>query len=239
MSTARDLIAGSLRILGAVATGETPSANEQNDALSALNDMLDSWSTEGLIVPNKVREVFPLVPGQAAYAMGVGAADFNTVRPLEITTALIQLLASSPLTELPMDILNQQQFAEIRIKPIQSTIPLVIYPENTFPNETLNLWPVPSAANSLVLYSMKPLVNLATPSTVISLPPGYARALRYGLAQELAPEFGKELSMGAMEIAAESKANIKRRNSKPVLLKTDEALQRPGRGFNFYTGGIR
>ena len=45
METAGDIINGSLRLLGVLAEGETPSADTSQDALRAMNQMIDSWNT--------------------------------------------------------------------------------------------------------------------------------------------------------------------------------------------------
>jgi hypothetical protein len=49
-TTAGDQIYAALRLIGQLAEGETPSAETAQDALTALNQMLDSWSIERLSV---------------------------------------------------------------------------------------------------------------------------------------------------------------------------------------------
>jgi hypothetical protein len=46
--TARDLVTMSLRSIGVLHSGEVPSAEEANDGLDALNQMLQSWIYEGI-----------------------------------------------------------------------------------------------------------------------------------------------------------------------------------------------
>lgn len=235
MSTARDLIYGSLRLIGAVATGEVPSASEQVDALSVLNDMLDSWTLESLMIVSKIKETFVLIPGQQTYTMGVGG-NFNTSRPLEIQRAAIIDTTNPPINEIPVAIINLDQWANIAIKSTNSYYPTMLYPEGTSPLETLNLWPIPSIAVSLAIYSWKPLTSIATPNTVITVPPGYAKALRYNLAIELAPEYGKQPDQAIVAGALESKENIKRKNIKPLYLETDAGLSNQSKSFNWYIG---
>ena len=232
-----DLINGSLRLLGVLSPGEVPTATEQNDALSVLDDLMDSWSTENLLIPSKLREVFTLVPGQQTYAFGTGG-DFNSVRPQLIEDALI-VASNSPEIELPMSIVNQDYFSSILVKSTTSTIPLYLYNDNAYPSANINLWPVPSVAAQIVLYSWKPLTNFSTSGvfTTIELPPGYQRMMRYNLAVELGPEYGKEPSPTVVALAVQSKENIKRMNTKELLLGMDQALLNNGKGsFNWITG---
>ena len=49
-TTASDQINGALRLIGQLAESEVPSAATAQDALSALNQMIDSWNTERLSV---------------------------------------------------------------------------------------------------------------------------------------------------------------------------------------------
>lgn len=223
-----------MRLIGAIATGETASADEQADALSVLNQMLDSWSNENLIINAKIKEEFPLVGGQQIYTMGP-SGNFNTTRPLRIDMAYIKQSGSTTF-ELPVEIVTVEQWADIGVKNTQSSIPTKLYPEMTSTLVNLNLWPVPSAATTLVLYSIKTLTSFANATDSVTLPPGYEKALRYGLAVELAPEFGKSLDPVLVEQMNEAKANIKRINSKPQFMDCDSAILSRANRFNWLTG---
>jgi hypothetical protein len=61
--TDNDQINGALRVLGILAEGETPSAATSQDALAALNQMIDSWNTERLSVFATQDQVFSWTPG--------------------------------------------------------------------------------------------------------------------------------------------------------------------------------
>lgn len=233
MATARDLINNSLRLIGAIATGETPSADEANDGLIALNNLVDSWSNEKLLIYNIVREEFSLTGGQQAYTIGA-TGNFATSRPLKIESASLEVQGSDPY-ECPINIVDYDEWSRIASKEVTSSIPHTMYIEGTFPNETINLWPVPSEANKVVLYSRKPLTNF-TINTEIVLPPGYMRALVYNLALEIAPEYGKEPLSSVVNSAMEAKENIKRtNNTRTYLMSFDSALV-PRNGFDYETG---
>lgn len=47
-TTARDTIHGALRLIGAVPSGEVPTAQEAADGLAALNGMLHGWKNRGV-----------------------------------------------------------------------------------------------------------------------------------------------------------------------------------------------
>jgi hypothetical protein len=235
--TALDLITRSLKLIGVLSDGEAPSSSEANDALESLNDMIDSWSTQSLLIPNQIREVFPLVASQQTYTMGTGG-NFNTSRPMSIIRGIIQLTNETPVVELPMQMLTMEQYAGIILKGTPSTFPLAFYSDNAFPLTNISVWPVPTcSSNNLVLYSWKPLADLAALTTVISLPPGYARALRFNLAIDLAPEYSKPLDETVAAKAIEAKADIKRMNQRPRFLQVDDAVRSNGGVYNWRTDG--
>lgn len=238
--TARDLISTSARLIGALAEGESLSAQGAVDALAALNRMLSSWSTQRLLIYAIVRELFPLVGGTQTYTMGIGA-DFDTSRPLRLERAGVQIANSGQTTEYPLRIATVEQWAEIVTKDVQSSFPRDVYPEGTYPNETLNFWPVPAAVTTVALYSRKELSSIPLLNTDISFPPGYEEALVYNLAIRLAPEYGKAIPDSVAMMGSDSLAVIKAMNHKPRFLEADNALLQggmAGRGsYDIYRGG--
>lgn len=233
--TVADLITAALRDLGVLATSEVPSAMEQTDAFQAFTNMLDSMSTESLIIYSILREVWPLTENQQTYTFGVGG-NFNSSRPQKITNALIQAYGTNPIAELPMKILSENEYANIVVKTVTSSIPMWLYNDDNFPLSNINLWPVSSVACNLVTYSWKPLSDYATVTTTLTLPPGYLRMLQKNLAIELAPMYGKIPNEALVAIALKSTENVKRMNSKPIYLTCDAALSGPRGAFNWLTG---
>jgi hypothetical protein len=234
MSTARDLIKGSMRLIGALAAGETPSADEQADALLSLNDMLDSWSSDKLFIFKKVREEFSLVSGQQSRTMGTGA-NFNTSKPAFIEEAMIEEQSSGNYLETPLQMLSVQEWAQVSPKSQTADVPQLLFVEDTHPTLTLYFWPTPSSTNKAVLHSLKPLTAFSSVSDDVDLPPGYAEALKYNLALRLCPEYGKTATNEILMIAADGMEKIQRRNSGPTLMSFDPALA-GGARYNIYTG---
>lgn len=231
--TGRDLVTASLRLLGVVAPGESMAASEATEGLASLNRLISSWSNESLMIYARVRETpFTLTPGTATVTMG--AAGNLTNRPQAIESATIQDAATG--IETPVNLLTQAEYAAIVLKTQTSTYPTDLYDDGGYPLRTLTLYPVPSAAHKLVVYTARILTAVATLDTDISLPPGYERALTFNLAVEMSPEYGKPVPDVVMMTATESKALIKRMNHKPGMLLGDPALAR-GDSYNIYTGG--
>lgn len=237
MSTARDLITASLRLIGAVSSGEAIAASEASDGLGTLNRMLSSWSTESLTIFAPVRETFPLTGSDGQYTIGA-TADFNTTRPVQIKQAFLIDQTSSPSVEYPVEILSLSQWQDITLKDLNG-LPAYLYIDGAFPTATIYLYPRPqSSSYTLGLWSEKELSPLALDTTIL-LPPGYEEAIVYNLAARLAPEYGKALAPEIVAFATESKANIKRANHRPSYLRCDSELTGMGGGsFNMRSGGF-
>lgn len=234
MSTAADIIKGGLRDIGAIAAGETPSAAEISDGLESLNEMMNSWSAEGLALHVETREELTLVASQQSYTIGSGA-DFDTTRPEFVKGAGIK--ESGNDTEFMISVLqNMEEWQRISDKSTTSNIPTKLWYNPTYPNGTVNLWPIPDAANTLVLYSEKPLTTFALSTTDFSFPPGWFRALRKNLAVEMAPEYGVSVSGSLQKQADDSYANIVRSATKPVLMRNDAFGLTGHKSFNWKTG---
>lgn len=234
--TAREMIASSLRLLGVLASGEVPTAAEANDALTALNQMLSAWSNENLAVYEKVRDEFTLDPGNGSYLWGenAGAGEFTTARPVQVLKANLELQGTDP-QEIPLKILTLEEYAAIGSKTLDSTVPQAVYFDGAYPDLGVEFYPVPSAAEHVVFYSLKPFEELEL-SADLSFPPGYEKAIRYNLAIDLAPEYGRQPDALIMQQAIESKAEIKRKNLQTPKLSTDLPIRSGLNSFDYRTG---
>lgn len=232
MTTVADLIRRSLTILGVVAAGESVKAEDQEDAFNVLNDMLDSWAGERPVLFATLRSTYTLTPSLAPHTIGVGGT-FNTTRPVRIDRASITPAGASG-TEYPLRLLSDAEWQATQGK-TNTGMPLALWVETSHPLMKLNLWPIPSAADTLVLYTWLQLGRFAATSTTVDLPPGYARAIRYNLAKELAPEFGVALSAEALSIADESKSTLKRMNHQSSYLQSDIGAAGSGGGSDMGT----
>lgn len=234
---ANDLIASSMRLIGALASGETLPSAEAADGLMVLNQMIDSWIADRLMVFTTNINEFPLVAGKQVYTMGAGG-NFNVARPAKIDRASIVSLnnPAQPL-ELGIDIYTDADWQAIPVKTISSALPGGVYDDCAFPLRNLSFWPVPSAVSNVRIYSWSPLGAFPDLSTDITFPPGYPEALRYNLAIRLVAEmpgnYNPIMLQTAGGLAVESMARIKSMNIVPVMLRADAALISGGGSYNY------
>ena len=72
MTMPLDIITRAMKDIGAIASGETPTPDEAQDAFDMLNDLLDQLSNESMMTFYKTEIIFPVVPGQTQYTIGPG-----------------------------------------------------------------------------------------------------------------------------------------------------------------------
>ena len=80
MTMPLDIITRALKDIGAIASGETPTPEEAQDAFDLLLDMLDQWSNESMMVFYKTEIIFPITQSQYLYTIGPsGSVQANFV----------------------------------------------------------------------------------------------------------------------------------------------------------------
>jgi len=65
-----EIISRALKDIGALEAGETPTPDAAADAFDMLNDLVDQWSNENMMVFNVTEIIFPVIAGQVQYSLG-------------------------------------------------------------------------------------------------------------------------------------------------------------------------
>lgn len=236
MTTAGEIIKGSLRLIGQLAEAEEPSAATMQDSIAAVNQMIQSWNTERLSVFSTQEQVFTWPAGQNTRTLGP-TGNFVGNRPIEIDDSTY---FKDPTTNLSFGIklINQQQYNGIALKSVVSTYPQVMWVNNTFPDMTLTIYPVPSKTLEWHIVSVEELTQITNTATNMFFPPGYLRAFRYNLAMELAPEFGIEPSPQVARIAMTSKRNLKRVNFPGDVMAIPYPIVATRQRYNIYANNF-
>jgi len=233
-TTAGDQINGALRLLGVLAEGETPSAATSQDALNALNQMIDSWNTERLCVFSTQDQVFSWLPGFISRTLGP-TGDFVGNRPILLDDSTYFKDPANGISY-GIKILNQQQYNGIAVKTVTSTYPQVIWINMSYPNIEMYVYPVPTKPLEWHFVSVEELTQPALLATALTFPPGYLRAFRYNLACEFAPEFGVEPSPTVSRIAMTSKRNLKRINNPDDIMSLPYSIVGTRQRYNIFAG---
>jgi hypothetical protein len=234
METAGDIINGALRLLGVLAEGEVPSAETSQDALLAMNQMVDSWNTERLAVFSTQDQVFTWPAGILSRTLGP-TGDFVGNRPVLLDTATYYVDPGSGVSY-GIKMINQQQYDGIAVKTVTSTFPQVMFTNMTYPDIEMFVYPRPTRPLTWHFISIEELTQPATLDTVLSFPPGYLRAFRYNLACEIAPEFGVEPAPQVQRIAMASKRNLKRINNPNDILSMPYSIIATRQRYNIFAG---
>jgi len=74
-----DIISRALKDIGALEAGETPTPEAAQDAFEMMNDLIDQWSNENMMVFNVTEIIFPVISGQTQYAIGPVASTANFI----------------------------------------------------------------------------------------------------------------------------------------------------------------
>ena len=231
--TAGDQINRALRLLGILAEAETPSASMSQDALMAMNQMIESWNTERLSVFCTQDQIFNWPSSEIKRTLGP-SGDFVGNRPILFDEATYFKAPNG--VSYGIKFINQQQYDGIAVKNVTSTYPQVIFANMTYPNVEMYVYPMPTQVLEWHFVSVQELDQPATLSTSLHFPPGYLRAFTYNLAMEIAPEYGIEPSPQVQRIAMTSKRDLKRINNPDDVMALPYALVANRQRFNIYAG---
>lgn len=209
--TGASVIQAALRMIGVIGEGETPSASESQDALTALNAMLDAWNNEKAKLYTQAVASLSLTTATQAYTWGTGGT-FNTARPVRVDGAIAVVGDASentPATDkvrIPIDLIQDGAvWAAIRSQTAKNTFPEKVYVDGAFPLRNVKFWPVPTFAGgtapSVEFWIWTALTAFADLTTAYTLPPGYELAFKCNLAILLAPEYGRQVPQSVLFVA--------------------------------------
>jgi hypothetical protein len=196
-------IISAMRQVGLLKVGQTPSTDETADLLPILNLMLDSWSCERLDVLYSGVGGYTLTIGVPNYTIGPGGSLTGGVRPVRIDNATIKMATpgGTGFQVFNLKLVTRDEWVAIKDKGASSLIAQVLYYDRAFPLGNINIWPTPTAALTLTLYTWIPLAQFPDLVTDVPLAPGYGRAITLGLALELCTRFDIAISQSLQQQA--------------------------------------
>jgi hypothetical protein len=190
----------------------TPTAEQLANGLLDLQNMLSSWSADGLIIPAYTKENFTLSIGQAVYTIGA-SGNLNTVRPIKPVRAFIRQSNNDYTIDVTM---TERQYNEMLIKDLEG-MPRRLYYDPQYPLANIKFDYEADKAYDFHLISEKPLTNPSALGTTFSIPLEVNRALIYNLAVELAPDNDNQLPREVFATAVTSLETLENNNSNEQL----------------------
>jgi hypothetical protein len=79
MAVPFDIVSRALKDIGALEAGETPTPDAALDAFEMLNDIIDQWSNENMMVFNVTEIICPVISGQTQYTIGPNPSTQNFI----------------------------------------------------------------------------------------------------------------------------------------------------------------
>ena len=217
MATFLAHLKSALRRTGYIQSGDTPTSDEQTDGLAIANQMLDAWNIDGLICYSIQRTTHTLIASTNPHTIG-SAGNINTDRPVKIERAGL-IIAGETVEHLVKVLDTMAEYADISDKASASSIPYILFYDPAFALGKIYLYPVPDAANPLVLYRWTPFTSIATVNTSVTFPPGYEIAFINNLAVHLAAEQMGVLNQATAMLAEKSLDAIRAKNARVPIMK--------------------
>lgn len=234
MTTAHESIKRALRQIQVLDPDEEPTASEAQDALTALNDMLDSWSTQKAYI--YATRVDPFAWPALAQSVTVGpGGDVDIARPTKIAESTFYTNVHGDDYNVTF-ITTRRGYTSILDKETGTDLPRYLYWEPTYPLGILYVWPVPNPAITMNLISWQALAEPATLATELSFPPGYREAFASNLAVNIASEFGVAAPPEITRLAATSRRRIRGLNRKVPIAQVETGFLTDRKSFNIYSG---
>ena len=203
-TTANDIIIRAMVKARIISPGEPVPHGKSSQVLEELNDLLESWALQNLMVIADVLESFSLVAGTAEYTYGEGGT-FDSARPIKIRA---DCFIRSGSVDHPCKLKDLDVYRRLYNKSTSGRPRIIAY------NPKVLLWPTPSSTDALYMRVAKTITTFPTGATSVDLMPGYRRAIVTNLAVEICPNFGKKISDSLAFLADQSKRSIKAANTK-------------------------
>lgn len=220
MTTVADIINLALKDVGIVGTGQTAMAEDTNDALSTLNQMLGQWQVDGFAVYTLKSVAFP-VTGATSYTIGTGG-NVNRARPDEVEGAVYRLNG----VDTPLHII--QSFDDYQAIALKSSVgfPSAVHYQATFPLGRLYVYPVPSSGEILITLREE-FTEYTSTASDLALPNKYRMAVRFSLAELLKVSYPDATGRpDIMQAAMKARRILKRSNVRIAPLKMPAELVR-------------
>ena len=233
--TPLSIIILALKTSGVLGVGQTPLAEDVNDAFTLLNFMMSQWNNKRWLIYHLLDVSYPS-NGSQFYTVGPGQ-QFDCNRPDRLEAAFFrQLIPSTPnQIDYPLEIISAREtYNDIALKSLTS-FPSYIFYDSAYPIGYVYPWPLPQANLYSVHITIKEsLSKFRNLTQKVNLPEEYNAALLYNLAVRLRPMYQMPPDPTLLALAKDALAVIRGSNTQIPRLQLPRDLNRGGI-YNFYS----
>lgn len=206
-------VAGTVNITGATIPADLVArADITGSGIPAGTTIVSVNAGAGTAVMSQAATLTPGIQ-QISYTI---PGDFKIARPMRVTKSFTRITTSGTSgLDYPIDVVDQNQYIAIGYKGISAPWPIVVWYNPTYPLGNLYFYQNPSGSGSLHLFTDNILTRLESLTQAVQLPQGYVRWIKWALAKELAPEYGKAWSQTMQNNWKEAQTAVRSLNQVP------------------------
>jgi hypothetical protein len=187
------LVTRAFKTAGIVAKDEPLDADQMNDGLELLNDMLKAWQMTGLRLYTRTTGSLTLTNATASYAISGRPLDLDVVR-----------YRPSAGNELPMFRMTSQEYDELPNKASVGS-PTQYFYDRARETGTLYVWPVKATITTETIEwsGLREVEDITASTDVVDAPASWYEAIRYGLCARVCDDYDVDLNK-SMKIAQQA-----------------------------------
>lgn len=229
-TSARDIINQALKACGAFGVGQTPLAEDMNDAFTQLNWMIAQWQRKRWLVYS-LETLSINSTGAVSYTVGPMGDIAVASRPDRLEAAFFRQVVQSQPNEIdyPLIIIpSREDYNNIALKTLQ-TFPMYIFYESTYPLGRVYVWPVAQPQLYSIFITIKQQLNaFANLADPVTFPEEYIAAIFWNLTARLGTLYKLPEDPRVVGLAKDSLNLIRGANTQISNLKMPTELIRRG-----------
>lgn len=181
------LITTSLRKLGVLPSGGTPSASQISEATDSLQALIKAYQADGMPLWKISSQAFTVVSGTSSYTVGP-SQTINCPKPVRIIQARSTVFGG---TNSPMTVYNRYDFNDLPQGATYTGTPINFYYQPLRTTGVIKIWPSPNESTTSITFDYtSPYEDMDASANDFDFPSEWMIVLIYALAWSLAPEYG-------------------------------------------------
>jgi hypothetical protein len=212
------VINGALRVLGVIGSGDKATPEDYSNCSEALNLYIKQLQTKGMPLWKVEDLQVPMINNQYVYNLGP-TGDVVCTRPLRVVMAFIRSPQNNDTT---LQVISRQEYMQLGYKPSQG-VPNQCYYDPQLNNGVLYVYNNPNTTGYTIhLQVQMPVDDVLTPSQIPDFPSEWFNCLKFGLADQLALEYG---------VPAQVRAELAQRAERYLEMMTDWSQEEASTSF--------